>query len=521
MDKRLVRSLLKPAAYDEPTATVRLLQTHVSYLFITDHHVYKVKKPVNLGFLNFTTLDRRRFFCDEEVRLNRRLCPDIYLGVLEVRETGSGANVRGEGTIVDYAVKMKRLPEDRMLDRLLADGKVGAAEVRRVARRIAAFHLESERGGEIDAYGSVETIRHNWEENFQQVGEFLRVTIDEEKLRLIRAWVTRFLAVNGELFAARVAGGFIRDCDGDLHAENICIRYDDVCIFDCIEFNSRFRYSDTAADLAFLLMDLDFHGRPQLAEVLLDEYRAATEDRDVALLTDFYKVYRAFVRGKVESFRLRDPRMSGEEKQVACEKARRYFALARGYCLRERFPLTLIITSGLMGSGKSTVAGRLALELGLEHLSSDRVRKELAGVGEGEHSFDPYGTGLYTEERTAATYGALFDRCEALLRQGRSVVVDATFRRASDRLRFRTLAERLNIPFVIIVVTCPEAAARQRLGERVLRHGEVSDGRRELYARQQEESETVSEGEGNRIFVDTSRPIDDTINGIFREMGLV
>src|SRR6266567_6185197 len=259
MEQRTLKSLLKPSAYPEPTTSVHLVQTHVSFIFITDAFVYKIKKPVDFGFLNFSTLDRRRFYCNEEVRLNRRLCPDIYLGVVEVRETAGGAMIDGEGTIVDYAVKMKRLPEERMLDRLLQEGKATAADIGRIARTVAEFHLNAEQSEEIDRYGSSECIRRNWDENFQQIAEFCSVTISKRDLRIIRDWVESSLAENHSLFADRVSQGFIRDCDGDIHMENICLA-DHVWIFDCIEFNNRFRYSDTAADFAFLLVDFDLHG---------------------------------------------------------------------------------------------------------------------------------------------------------------------------------------------------------------------------------------------------------------------
>ena len=281
MEKRVLKSLLKPSAFDEPTTTVRLMQTHVSFLFITDHFVYKIKKPVDMGFLNFTTLDRRRFYCNEEVRLNRRLCPDIYLGVLEVRDSPHGANLRGDGTVIDYAVKMKRLPEERMLDRLLDENAVSDGDIRRIARHIAAFHLAAERGGEIDNYGSLQSIRNNWDENFLQVSGFIGLTIERRDLCIIHDWVDRFMAAHEEVFGERVRQGFIRDCDGDIHAENICLA-DTVCIFDCIEFNSRFRYCDTAADLAFLLMDFDYHGKRELSRILQQEYLERTGDEGLA-----------------------------------------------------------------------------------------------------------------------------------------------------------------------------------------------------------------------------------------------
>jgi hypothetical protein len=520
MEPWVVSALLKTSAYPEPTRTVQLIQTHVSFLFITDTHVYKVKKPVDFGFLDFTTVDRRRFYCDEEVRLNRRLCPDIYLGVVEVRETDDGASFHGEGKIIDYAVKMKRLPAERMLDRLLREDKVGAEDMRRIALTIAAFHQNAERGEEIDTFGSIEAIRRNWEENFQQAAEFVTISLAKQDLLVIREWVNRFLADNGELFADRVAGGFIRDCDGDIHPENICLT-EKVCIFDCIEFNSRFRYGDTAADIGFLMMELDFHGKRSLADIFLDAYSCATGDRGASRVLDFYKVYRAFVRGKVESFRLFDQQITAEAKQEARGKAVRYFRLARGYILRQKLPQTLFITCGLMGSGKTALTREFAFELGLENASSDAVRKEIAAIPPQEHRRDDYGRGIYSQSFNEATYSALLDRGEEALRNGRSVIIDATFRRRSDRSSFRTLAEQYKAPFVILRTECPERIIRQRLDARAGNEGEISDGRQELLHRQQDEFESPGENEGMLIVADCSHPVMDAVDEVLKGMGLL
>ncbi|MCM2356820.1 MAG: AAA family ATPase [Geobacteraceae bacterium] len=520
MEQRTLKSLLKPSAYPEATTSVRLVQTHVSFIFITDNFVYKIKKPVDFEFLNFTTLDRRRFYCNEEVRLNRRLCPDIYLGVVEVRESSGGAMIDAEGPVIDYAVKMKRLPEERMLDRLLRAGEVSDGDIRRIAGTIAEFHLNAGRSEEIDSYGRVERIRWNWDENFQQIAGFISVTIGNRDLLTIREWVEKFLAEQEGLFASRVSQGFIRECDGDIHTENICLA-DQVWVFDCIEFNNRFRYSDTAADIAFLLMDFDFHGRPDLSGVFLSEYVAITGDRDICRLLDFYKTYRAVIRGKVESFRLRDPHIPENEKQAARERAIRYFRLARGYVIRQRLPPTLIITCGPMGSGKSTVAAGLSLELGIEAVSSDRVRKELAAVPEYSHDFSAYGTGIYSAAFTEATYGELLARAEQALAGGRSVIIDATFRRRGERDRFRALAGKFSAPFRIIRTTAPEDLLRKRLEQRLTSPREASDGRWELFRKQQEEFEPLGQDEPNQISLDTSLPLHDTINTILHALGIL
>jgi hypothetical protein len=517
MNQLILKSLQKPDAYPEATNSVRLLQTHVSYLFITDNFVYKVKKPVDFGFLDFSTINRRRTYCNEEVRLNRRLCPEIYLGVVEVRGTAQSANFCGKGKLIDYAVKMKRLPEERMLDRMLAEGKVTAADIRNIAQVIACFHLNAERGKAIDEYGSVAGIRKNWRENFRQLGEFVSISLTKMELEVIRSWVETFMAANEALFEERVSQGFIRDCDGDIHLENICLT-SPICIFDCIEFNNRFRYTDTAADIAFFLMDLDFHDMRIFSNVFVEEYAAATCDPGFMKLLEFYKIYRAVIRGKVESLKLFDPNIPDTDKISARNKARKYFRLARGYVLRQGLPRMLIITNGLMGSGKSAIVSALAFELQMETISSDAVRKELATIPRNRRNFDEYGTGIYTAAFSEATYAELLSRSEKTLQAGRSMIVDATFCRKSDRLCFRSLAARSNIPFYIIQISCPEKLIKLRLDERSRNTDELSDGRWELFYKQKDEFEPPGKEEGKLISIDTSRPLYDNIDHILQNL---
>lgn len=522
MEKRFIRSLLKPSAYPEHTDSVELVQTHVSYIFLTDRFAYKVKKPVDFGFLNFSTIDRRRFYCNEEVRLNRRLCPDIYIGVEEVRETPGGSGFSGEGRVIDYAVKMKRLPAQRMLDRLLSAGEVSVADIRAIARVIGEFHRRAERSREIDSYGEADVIRANWEENFRQTRQFAGETLNGRDLYFIEEWVERFMKENAVIFAKRVAGGFIRDCDGDIHLENICLDSDgSICIFDCIEFNTRFRYGDTAADIAFLLMDFDVNRRSDLCSPFLDEYIRTTGDDGVADVLDFYKVYRACVRGKVESMRLLDPQIPPADKAAAKERSRRYFRLARGYIARQAFPPSLILTCGLTGTGKSYTARELAFDLGLEIVSSDVVRKELTGSAPEEHHWDRYGEGIYTESVTARTYGELLKRAETALDAGRSIIVDATFRRRTDRDLFRQLAGRHGSRFHLLYAVCPEEAVRQRLETRRNQCDEPSDGRWDIYLLQKEEFEAPADDESGTIRIDTSKPVTELLETLLDAMGIL
>ncbi len=520
MEQGIISQLLNPSVYPDATQRVNLIQTHISFLLLTDDYVYKIKKPVDFGFLNFTTLDRRRFYCEEEVRLNRRLCPDVYLGVVQIRDSVNGATLLGNGEIIEYAVKMRRLPEDRMLEKLLKEDKVEDSDIRRIAAVIAEFHKNAERSAEIDRFGDIPVISSNWAENFRQVSDFIGVTINRRDFDIIENWVRSFITQNGDIFEERVRDGFIRDCDGDIHAENICLE-DGIHIFDCIEFNERFRYIDTAADIAFLLMDFDYHGRKAFSGIFAEEYRSLTGDTDMIRILDFYKIYRAFVRGKVESFKLGDASMTPDEKNIAGEKAERHFRLARGYVLRAKSEPAVIIFSGLMGSGKNTLASELAFELGLDLARSDAVRKQLAGIPLTERRLDEYGGGIYSPDFSVKTYECLLKTAETAITSGHGIIIDASFRKRSERGIFRMLAQKYGVPFYIVNTFCPEELTKQRLKSRILDTGEPSDGRLELFYRQKAEFENIAGDEGKCITLDTSGSIRNNLDEILGIMNLL
>lgn len=520
MDENRIRSLLQPAAYPDPPHDVQLLQTHVSWIFLAGDYAYKIKKPVNFGFLDFSSLDRRRFYCDEEVRLNRRLCPETYLGVVPVRAAPGGASFHGVGDVIDYAVKMKRLPAAQMADRLLAEGKLSSDDIRAVAMTVAAFHRDAARSPEIAAFGSREAVGRNCEENFQQIGKFVGETISQEDLSLLRGWVERFLVDKEALFADRVARGCICEGDGDIHLENICLT-ERVCIFDCIEFSDRFRCGDVAADIAFLLMDLEFHDRRDLATVFLDTYIAASGDAGVRELTGFYSLCRAIVRGKVESLRLRDAGFTAAEQAAARERAIRYFRLARGYALRAALSPRLIVFCGLSGSGKSAIAAMLARELGLERLSSDRIRKELAAVAPPQGPDGEGVSGMYTPAYNRATYDEIVRRADLLLAAGGGAIVDATCQRSSDRERFRRLAAERQLPLSFVMVTCPEEMVRRRLEERQRAGTSASDADWGVFLHQQTTFEPFRAAEGELLVVENDGPLAAAVDAVLAGLGLL
>ena len=333
----VVKALLGPQAYPHKPEKIELVQTQMSFVFLTGEYVYKVKKPVNLGYLDYTTLEKRHFFCRQEVELNRRLCPDIYLAVVPITMSLRGAKrrsnlvrIEGEGQAIEYAVKMRQLPQDRMMDVLLLRGEVTSEMVARVAGKLVSFHQEAETNQEIAAFGRLDVIRQNCDENFAQTERYIGLTIPRAKYERIKGYTDGFMKSNAGLFEKRVKEGRIKDCHGDLHAAHVCFT-DHICIYDCIEFNDRFRYCDVASEIAFLAMDLDHYQQGGLSQHLVDTYVELSSDEGLLKLLNFYKCYRAYVRGKVESFKVDDPLIPQSEKAKALESAQSYFQLAESY----------------------------------------------------------------------------------------------------------------------------------------------------------------------------------------------
>jgi uncharacterized protein len=328
--KPVVEALLKPQAYPEPAGKIELVQTHISYVFLTKNRVYKVKKAVNFGFLDFETLAKRRFFCEKELQLNRRLCDDMYLEVASVNRKGSKISIKGEGDAVEYALVMRRMPQERIMTKLLEEGKVSKDLVGNIAKIIADFHAKAETNPHISQVGSYATVKANWDENFEQTRSVISKTIMAKDFDRISNGIGAFLTQNKPLFEKRAAEGKVRDCHGDIHSGNIFIT-DRIYIFDAIEFNERFRYSDIAADMAFLAMDLDFKGKVALSNFFVEKYVERSGDGELLRLLPFYKCYRAYVRGKVVGFRLSDPNIGEKEKAEAKREAKAYFRLAARY----------------------------------------------------------------------------------------------------------------------------------------------------------------------------------------------
>ncbi len=523
--QRVIKALRARTFRKDGRGPIKLVQTHISSVFLTPRYVFKFKRAVDVGFADFRSLRSRRHFCLEEVRLNRRLAPGVYLGVVALCASSAGFALGKRGAVrdravVDYAVVMRRLPAERMLDARLRAGTVRPGDMHRLAGVLARFHRRLRPSLRSAHWGGLETWNRNWAENFQQTRPEVGLTLSAAVHRALRRRVGEFLDRNRALLQARVQRGFVRNGHGDLRCEHIELT-DPVRIIDCVEFNERFRYGDVANDLAFLLMDLCAFGQPHLARHLLDRYQQRTGDAAALPLIPFYCCYRAFVRGKVLGMRLRDRNLAAAARRRIKARACAFFALAEAFA-RQMGPPVLLLVAGLMGSGKSTLAEALAGRTGMAVLSTDRIRKELASLHDrAARDRSAYGEGLYTYAWTERTYRELLVRAKSLLAGGTSVILDASFNRREHRRRAFALADKLGVQAVLIECVAPDRVTLARLRARERGGTSFSDGRAELYPLQKAEFESIGElGKDRHRVAHTQRAVQQVVTGLLARSGL-
>lgn len=500
-----IRAMMCADFYPGRPDSVELRQTHISYVLLAGHYVYKVKKPVRFAFLDYSTLEKRRHFCHEEIRLNRRLAPAVYLDVVAIVQNGGRFVLREpprEGEqVFEYAVKMRRLSDEYFLDRLVMEGKAERKHLDRITIKLADFYATAATD-QAPLYGSLEVIRRNLEKNVKEVEPFIGETLMPEEFRRMQDYNDNFLAQYGNLLETRVRDGRVREGHGDLRAEHICLE-DDPVIFDCIEFNEEFRYCDAASEIAFLSMDLDYLGAPLLSEHFVAGFQNLTRDPELSRLLPLYKGYRACVRGKVESLKSQESEVPEEEREEAKSQARRYFHLAYRYA-NGAPPPALLIVCGLTGSGKSTIARTLGDRTGYQILNSDVIRKQLAGIPLTMHPTEEYGKGMYNDSFNSLTYDTLLKQTEECLKSGKGVIVDATFKDPKHRRQFMDLSSRLRVATLFVECRASEEKTLERLNKRQRRPGEVSDAMVAVYLRQREDFVPLNEiPESMRLIVTT------------------
>lgn len=469
---RLLAALCRPAVFGPGCTRVERLETHISYVLLTGQLAYKIKRAVSFGFLDFTTLAARRHFCEEELRLNRRLAPALYLDVVPITGSIDAPIIGGDGPALEYAVRMREFPQDALASRIVARGELSPADIDALAGKVAAFHGASGVAARDGAFGTPDEILRIARQNFAQLQPHLATAAERDELEELRAWTEREHAVRQEVFVRRRKEGFIRECHGDLHLNNIARVDGELVIFDCIEFNESMRWIDVMSEVAFTVMDLHYRSRADLARRFLNAYLERTGDYAGITVLRFYLVYRALVRAKIARLRAEQLR-AGAARRALLTEYRAHVTLARIYAQSPR--PALVITHGLAGSGKTTLSQALLETIGAVRIRSDIERKRLHGLGALERSRNGVDRGLYAADATEATYRELAALAREIVGAGLVAIIDATFLKRWQRDQFRHLAAELGVAFVIVDFKASDSTLRARIVQRAANGSDASD----------------------------------------------
>ncbi|MEG4107017.1 AAA family ATPase [Microcoleus sp. S13_C5] len=502
----LIQQMLQPGFYPHSvTEPVQLIQTHASFVLLTGDYVYKIKKSVNFGFFDYSTLEKRQHFCNQELLMNQRTAPEIYLEVLPIIQTGDSFHLGSSlpaitsGEIaVEYVLKMREFPQDSLLLSLLERGLLTEQLMADLGREVANFHSTAISNSYIRRFGEVSQIRTAIDKNYQISQKYIGGPQTQRQYQETKDYSDAFFAKNQELFNLRIANNKIRECHGDLHLRNIAFWKDKILLFDCIEFNEPFRFVDVMYDVAFTVMDLESRGRRDLGNAFLNTYIEQTGDWEGLQLLPLYLSRQAYVRAKVTSLMLDDPAISTAKKAELSQTAANYYKQAWQYTKPRQGKL--ILMSGLSGSGKSTAARYLARRTGAIHIRSDAVRKHLGGIPLNERG----GQDLYSDEMTAQTYGRLLELGIIVADRGWDVILDAKFDRQNLRTDAINQALSHGLPLQIIYCTAPIEVLRERLQQR---RGDIADATAELLSSQQAAFEPFTELE--QISVNIVDPLQD------------
>ncbi|HIK19284.1 MAG TPA: AAA family ATPase [Leptolyngbyaceae cyanobacterium M33_DOE_097] len=498
---RLETEEFYPAA--EPP--VLLLQTHVSYVLLTGDYAYKLKKPVNFGFLDYSTLEKRKHFCEEELRLNQRSAAELYLEVVPITKTDDHYQLGGEGEPVEYVVKMRQFPQDTLLTALYDRGELTEELLEQLAKELAAFHRQAATSDYIRSFGTVEQIRQAIDENYEQTEKYVGGPQTQAQLDATRAYTDRLFAERADIFADRVTRDLIRECHGDVHLRNIAYWQDRIWLFDCIEFNEPFRFVDVMFDIAYIVMDLDARDRRDLSNRFLNAYLEQMGDWQGLQVLPLYLSRQSYVRAKVTSFLLDDPSVPEAAKQEAKETAARYYRLAWEYTQRPTQG-KLLLMSGLSGSGKSTTARYLAQTLNAIHIRSDAVRKHLVGISLSDRGGDE----IYTPEMTQKTYNRLLQLGTTLAAEGYTVILDAKYDQQALRGAAIAQATEQQIPLTIVHCHAPVETLKERLNQRT---GDIADATTEVMLKQVMEPFDAEE-QPHVLLVDTTQPLPEQLSSL-------
>jgi aminoglycoside phosphotransferase family enzyme/predicted kinase len=491
MSTELIQSLCRPGVL-EAEQPVELVETHISYILLTGEFAYKIKKPVNLGFVDFSTLEKRLHFCLEELRLNRRLAAELYLGVIRITGTEQDPQLGGSGPSLEFAVKMKKFPRDRELRSVLRTGDISPACFRRFAEALSQFHDDAAVANVDSKFSSYKSLNQRAADNFRDIRPFINQSEILRKLELLRRWSSWSVKFHKNTFKKRKSNKRIRECHGDLHLGNLVLLDDRIVPFDCLEFNENFRWIDVASEIAFLVMDLYAHGCEAHARRFLNWYLELSGDYEMLVLLRHYLVYRAMVLAKVAC--LRGNHSSKGNRENADMLA--YLSLAERFA-RQRSRKRVIITHGFSGCGKTWVSDRLLERTTLVRVRSDVIRKQLHGLEISAPSLSGVDAGIYSKDATHRVYEKLAELSETVLKAGYPILIDATFLKREYRKMFKKIAEAHGVPFYILHLDAPKSVLTRRITERQLAKTDASEADLSILEKQLVEVESLDSSEQN------------------------
>jgi len=501
----LVNALCKPAPYPHPVAQVEVLQTHISSVLLAGEYAYKLKKPYDLGFLDFTSLPARKHYCEEELRLNRRFSPDLYLEVVPITGSHESPRIGGDGPAIEYAVKMRRFPAGSLLTEVMARGELNSAQIDQLAADVAALHGQFEVAGPDSPFGTPQSIHAHAAQNFAQIRPLLASDAQRAELNALAHWTEEHFRQLETTFAHRKQQGFVRECHGDMHAGNMIVIDGRIRLFDCIEFNEAFRWIDVMSEIAFFVMDMASHGRPELGYRFLNGYLEQTGDYEGLAVLRYYLVFRAVVRAKVAAMGGSQPEIAAHERLQAWRNYQHYADLARRFA--EANHPVLIVMHGLSGSGKSTVAAKLAPLLGAVRIRSDVERKRLFGLKPLERSKSGIGEDIYTRDATQRTYARLNHLARAVLDAGFPAILDATFLKRAERDAARNMAKQAGHSCLILGCRAAPEELHARVTRRLASGNDAAEADANILQNQMQWLEVPQADEAVR-WVDTDRGID-------------
>jgi len=500
----LISALQDPAFFDHPVGDIRLIETHISWVILTGEFAYKIKKAVNFGFLDFSTLEKRHFYCEEEVRLNRRFAPGLYLDVVAVRGSEEHPFLHGDGSPIEYAVRMRQFPQHALLSAMATRHELTPKHTDEIAGLVAAMHAQAAIAGASEQYGLPRDIHHWVMENFVHIRTVRMDLNRREQLHQLEHWCQREFQLRESVIQSRKTNGFVRECHGDLHLGNLALVDGRITPFDCIEFNPHLRWIDVMSESAFLVMDLQDRGYPELAYRFLNALLQLTGDYAGIRILRYYLVYRALVRAKVAALRLNQAVKHAGTEEGAWNEYESYVQLAASYA--SAVNPALIITHGVSGTGKSWVASRLAVRLGAIQVRSDVERKRLFGYRMDAKTGSGVQSGIYTAEAGLQTYARLADLARGLIEGGYTAIVDAAFLRHDERERFRRLAGQLGVPFVLLDFSADEETLCRRIRLRQSSGRDPSEaGIDVLEAQLRSQEPLISHEREHAVEVETSR----------------